>query len=270
MNRWKWRSETHSTASPWRERATLVVSPHFDDVILSAFSAFAPASDYAPCAVLTVFTAAPDIALRTAWDASCGLADSSVAMATRQAEDAAAFAGLGVERLEGGLLETQYRQGRPLDLDRVALIAKVTDWVERTNGSVLLPVGAGGPRTVVHKVRWRIPHSRLGLGGGSIPHVDHLWVGETLTDGLPRHVPIGFYEEQPYSWIGPGDARIAQLCHAGRAVRPVVTLVDRTEKARRIECYKSQLGGVFAPWVRDVRSVIRPTERIWMPVVGTP
>lgn len=248
----------------WNSEPILVVSPHYDDAILSAFAVFA-SRPTAPRAVLTVFSGEPSERLHTEWDAACGFSDSSMAITERRAEDAAAFAGLAVDRLGADLLETQHRQGRPLDDDRDALVGAVMTWFGRTNGLVLLPVGAGGERNLVQKVRWRIPHPRWGLGGGSIPNIDHLWISDVLIDALPPDVPVGLYEEQPYSWIGPGDVRAAQLARLGRTFRSLVTAVDRREKARRIECYRSQVPLLFSPWVRDIASVVRPTERVWIP-----
>ena len=117
----------------------LVVSPHYDDALLSAFAlSTQPGAD-----VLTVFTGSPTPAVSTEWDSTCGFVDSHTAMRARVAEDDEAFAGLGADRFVLGLVESQYRSGPRHEADGDALVAFVEAWIDQHGGTIALPVGAG-------------------------------------------------------------------------------------------------------------------------------
>lgn len=245
--------------------AVLLVSPHFDDVALSAYAVFADSVIGRPVSVLTVFSAAPPTPVSTDWDRRSGFADSDVAVPARILEDEAAFAGLAVERLAGGLVESQYRNGRPLDDDRDALATLVADWLRAHNGIVVVPLGAGSPLTIVERVRMRIPVPRIGLASGAAPNGDHLWLTDTLVSLLPASTPFAFYEEQPYAWVGDGGSERAAVLSSvlGRRLTRRTFRVDRGAKASRASCYHSQTKLIFRPWVRNLASVMARTEAIW-------
>jgi LmbE family N-acetylglucosaminyl deacetylase len=87
--------------------STAILSPHLDDAVLSAFSAF-------PARVVNVCTALPDAGTLTSWDRVCGASDSRAHMSERLEEDRAALAMVGAEPAGLGFLDTQYR-AEPLD-----------------------------------------------------------------------------------------------------------------------------------------------------------
>lgn len=243
------------------ERAVLVVSPHFDDGVLSAHSLITLPT----ATVMTVFSAGPEVAMATEWDRACGFADSSTAMAERRREDDLAFAGLSAKRLFIGLAEGQYRNGEALDTDTPALLTAVNEWVkDHPAGIVALPVGAGGHLTLVHRVRHKIPHPRIGLPGGTSPSPEHVWVTDVLCRDLPSVVPIVVYEELPYGWVKRGNERAAQLGRSRSPFQQVDVPIDRADKGRRVELYASQRRVIFAPWVQMPKH-LPSTERIWIP-----
>ncbi len=84
----------------------LLVSPHLDDAMLSAFALLTGE----PVDVLTVFTGRPVPAQHTGWDAICGFDDSTISITTRLGENEAAFAGWDHRLVELDLLDVQYRE----------------------------------------------------------------------------------------------------------------------------------------------------------------
>lgn len=121
-------------------RDVLVLSPHLDDAVLST-SAFVLNR---PCDVWTVFAGRPTPPQRTAWEETCGFADSDEAITVRWAEDEAAFAGSPARARRLDAWEGPYasRERRRDDLRRVR--AEVERWLaERDVTVILIPAGAG-------------------------------------------------------------------------------------------------------------------------------
>src|SRR5437879_5957076 len=87
------------------ERPLLLLSPHFDDAVLSCAALLARER---PLDVLTIFTGVPNPPRQSAWDRTTGFADSTQSVAARRAEEQAAFSGgrHGLAFLD--LLETEY------------------------------------------------------------------------------------------------------------------------------------------------------------------
>ena len=240
-------------------RPVLVVSPHYDDALLSAFHlATAPEAT-----VLTVCAAGPSPAVVTEWDTRCGFADSERAMTARALEDDAAFDGLDARREHLDLVEAQYLSGPRVEADADRLAAFVGDWLDQHGGIVAVPVGAGRPLTALHWLRFHIPVRGLGMPGGAAPHPDHIWVTDTILERFSE-APLLLYEDLPYAWARRGDRRAAQL--AQRVQRPVSradTPVSGRHQAERVAAYRSQVPGIVAGWVRDLATVLPPVETTW-------
>lgn len=238
----------------------LVVSPHFDDAVLSAFDLITRPG----ATVMTVFTSGPTVTTKTKWDQACGFPDSAEAMATRRREDDAAFDGIAGQRVFLGLNEGQYRDGRPLDEDVAILVDAVRSWTSEHPGcTVALPVGAGGPVTLLHRIRYKVPMHRIGLCGGSEPSSEHVWVRDRLLDALDSGTGLCLYEELPYLWVRRGDAEASRAAQRLNLTAKVTnTFVHLAAKAARIECYSSQRGVIFAPWMR-LPDHLPATERTW-------
>ncbi len=92
-----------------------VVSPHFDDAVLSCWSVVAGEDEVA---VVTTYTAAPKPGLVTDWDADTGV-DSATRMRQRAAENRAALALAHCRPIDLGCLEMQYGGGE-IDVDSLA------------------------------------------------------------------------------------------------------------------------------------------------------
>ena len=242
----------------------MVVSPHLDDAVLSAWGLLARSPD---AIVLNVFCAPPEPARRTDWDRRCGFADSDEAVAARLTEDRRALAGLPVEREQLGLVEGQYLPAGRLPSDRAALVDRVVAWRDAVGPGALIaiPAGAGwNGRTLwsrLSRQRWILP--------AIAPHPDHLFVRDAVLDALPilGDAEIWLYEELPYRWGGRGDAAVAALAQTrDLAAERVELTVARGAKATAVGAYGSQIAGLrgrrWQPLLDDPRGV-PARERYW-------
>jgi LmbE family N-acetylglucosaminyl deacetylase len=84
-----------------------ILSPHFDDAVLSCWQLLASPADVT---VVNVFTGEPPAGTPPPWwDRATGATDSVERMRERRGEDAAALALVGTSSVELGLLDHQYR-----------------------------------------------------------------------------------------------------------------------------------------------------------------
>ena len=242
----------------------MIIAPHLDDAVLSAWSLINSAN---ADLVLTVFTGAPRPAVVTDWDRMCGFADSTEALESRRAEDDAAFEGLPVTRRSLDRVESHY-EGRstPTAHDAEAVCAAIREWLSDDGDDVIaVPAGAGSPLSLVDRVRLRIPSRRLGLRGGTAPHTDHVW----LTDLVLRTFPtarVALYEDIPYSWVRPADDNVRYLAkvHHRQVTLPLTVPVDVGEKAVRVGAYRSQVGVILGRTRGTLADVLDDRERIWI------
>lgn len=166
------------------EAPELLLSPHWDDAVLSCWSLLC---DERELNVVNVFAAIPTPGRRATWDAVLGARDSSERASLRMAEDERALAGAGRRAVSLPLLDREYRAG-PFalgldDLDR-ALVSEV----------------AGASRV----------HAPAGIGG----HVDHVLTRRYARALLWAGIPVTLYAELPYcvfhgwpAWVrGSGPA----------------------------------------------------------------
>jgi LmbE family N-acetylglucosaminyl deacetylase len=114
---------------------TVVLSPHLDDAVLSAFARLGPGT-----AVVNVFDGIPPEGTLTLWDRLCGASSSAEQARARLAEDEAVLSSLGVERVSLRYLDALNRDGSPANLPMAISLA-----LERGDAEVLAPL-AGGPR----------------------------------------------------------------------------------------------------------------------------
>ncbi|MFD7317856.1 PIG-L deacetylase family protein [Streptomyces sp. NPDC056641] len=93
--------------------ATVILSPHFDDAVLS-LAGLIPALD-SPVTVVTVYGGAPCPGQEVSWwDTTCGFSSGGEAHLARVAEDTRACALLGAERVVLGHPDGPYGDGGPL------------------------------------------------------------------------------------------------------------------------------------------------------------
>jgi hypothetical protein len=270
--------------SPPPSGDVLIVSPHFDDAILSTYALIAATlAQGHKVTVLTVFAGRPGPDVKTTWDELGGFANAFEAITARAAEETAAFDGLNVERRDLDCFETMYRNGTPLASDRETYLAEIRKWLSENTGYVAVPSGAGGPATPLLRLRTHIPRVGIGVPGGAVPNVDHLWVTDTLIDAISGISGIGgisgnesnasrlgdtnrilLYEDVPYLWAGRGDKRVRAIAEKLNVRSLTHELpVDRKGKTARIKAYESQVPGLFCRWVTDIEAVIPKTERYW-------
>lgn len=164
----------------------LVLSPHLDDAVLSAWSVI---TDVRDVAVVNVFAGVPEPGPAPRWDLLAGARDSSVHMQDRLDEDRAALALAGRSAVYLPFLDRHYRTGDP--------------------GTAELASAIGAALPAASMV-----HAPAGIGG----HVDHLLVRDVAIDLSHRlRLPLSLYAELPYavrfgwpSWVSgaPADPRV--------------------------------------------------------------
>jgi LmbE family N-acetylglucosaminyl deacetylase len=87
---------------------TIILSPHFDDAVLSCWDVLASAGEVL---VVNVFAGEPPTGTLGWWDELAGATDSAAAVRTRVEEDRQALARVGRATVELPFLDGQYREG---------------------------------------------------------------------------------------------------------------------------------------------------------------
>lgn len=264
---------------------TLVVAPHLDDALLSAFELTRSATGRT---VLTVFDGEPQEPVVTSWDLVCSLKDSAEAMRLRRAENDEAMRRSGCAHRSVGLVDLQYLDGpRPAE-DAEAIRAAVRAWLaEVGEGIVAAPAGAGTPpaptaallgtpggarrrrlRRLVGRPGQAVLNARARwMARHTLPaaHADHLFVRDAIVT-MQDAAGIVLYEEIPYLWGESADRSVAELLERHALVaRPITATVDRTEKARCLSAYRSQVELLYSPRGRlDSAQGLPDTERYWL------
>lgn len=277
-----------------RNHRLLVVSPHLDDAILSAFSLLAGRRS---SSVVTVFDGHPSAPVTTEWDALCGFGDSTTAMKARHLEDATAYAGLPVTRDYLQLLDTSYAGSSRRD-EGAVVRDYIRNWVGQAPepAFIAIPAGAGRSReTSAPTTSWRRRRRALLRAAGplgrrlvagrarrasrravSVAHQDHEYVRDEVLTLLPTpaNATVVLYEELPYAWGQPADEAVRRvLSSSGFSAHAQVLPVDRERKASAIASYRSQLRALPAPRGRLDRAASLPElERFWIvePAMTTP
>ena len=239
----------------------LVLSPHFDDAVLSCWGLL---ERNEPVDVITVFSGSPDPPRQGNWERRTGFPDSAASMAARREEDRMAFAGTP-HRLAGlGLFEYEHSpQPRPAS-DMHTIRAAVSGWCAKTDGGTLaLPAGAGRR---VGGMRLRFEH-HLGIEGGIAPNPDHLVVRDAALGALTgtRAVAVILYEELPYRLDGPADRQVAAVAERlGSQAEDFTLEVDVVRKAKRIGAYASQISSLHSRLKLECPESLPPDERYWL------
>lgn len=239
----------------------LVVAPHPDDAVLSAWTALRESPT--PW-VATVCTGMPPAGLRGGFDEVLGSTDSASLVTERLAEDAAVLDSIGAPWRRAGLLDGQYRS-EPLDQDVVA------DFVGRTveeagADTVLVPAGIGA-----HP-------DHLACRDASFVVAAALGLRVTLYAELPYAVWAGWPHwvtgTSPRPYLDP-DARwrrdLAGVPGGMDRSAPRVRRLDDTERAAKLSAlrgYRTQWETLNAgPLDRLVNPAVIGFE-LWWDVVG--
>lgn len=208
----------------------LVVSPHFDDAVLSVGQLMAGRPD---CAVVTVFAGTPDRKrMLTTYDRDSGFTSAAAAMIRRRAEDRAALALLSARPYPLGFVDHQYDSTRDFVAIRDALVA------------------------TVREIRPRVAIGPLGLA-----HPDHeatRYAFNMLLSACPD-LEAWVYEDLPSRVLYPETVPVALDWWRASGFVPVLDFLgtgDRDEKRAALACYRSQL------WALDEPTYLVP-ERVW-------
>lgn len=263
----------------------LVVAPHLDDALLSAF---ALATSGTSTSVLTVFDGEPERPVVTSWDLVCSLRDSAEAMALRRAENDEAMRRSGCAHHSLGLIDQQYLDGPRPAAEADKIREAVRSWLNEVgNGIVAVPAGAGAPpptsavfgtpggarrrrlRQLVGPAGQALLNARARwMARNTLPaaHVDHLFVRDALVPLAQEGCGVVLYEEVPYLWGAPADRSVTDLVgqHGLRALE-VTAGVDLAHKARCVGAYGTQVELLYSPHGRlDTISGLPETERYWL------
>ena len=173
----------HAATAP-----VLVLSPHLDDAVLSAWSVLGGDEDVL---VVNVYAGVPDPGPPPRWDALAGATDRRDLMEARLEEDRAALALAGRSAVYLPFLDRHYRDGGAPDVTEVAAAIQSA---ARAASMIYAPGGIGG-------------------------HADHLLVRDAaLALGGSHGFAVRIYAELPYAvrfgwpgWVtgqppGPADA----------------------------------------------------------------
>jgi LmbE family N-acetylglucosaminyl deacetylase len=205
----------------------MVVSPHLDDAVLSCGQLMAGRPD---CVVATLFTACPEVAQSTPFDASCGFADSTTAMIARMLEDHQACERLSAKPVHLGFLDGQYLGLDPGDVRDVDPLYETLAslWASLEYPDVLAPLG--------------------------IAHPDHVAVSiacHILCDDVrKRRKEMFAYEELPARVLWP-DLAADALAYWRANTKPwewepaFIGTGSKVAKAHAVRAYRSQVGNIY-------------------------
>jgi LmbE family N-acetylglucosaminyl deacetylase len=211
----------------------VVVSPHFDDAVLSCWSLVDSDADVE---VVTFYTAGPDDpALVTRWDADTGVT-SQVRMQQRAEENKAALAIAGRSATNLGGLEGQYGDG---SVDEEVLAAAIRD-----AEIVYLPAATATHEDGVNK--------------------EHLRVRDA---GLRSRPDAWLYADQPYNHFRAGLEAPADLRdHFGETQEFLLTSTQRERKATALACYAGELGKLAKAFGLELTDpAVLTRETFWQP-----
>lgn len=264
----------------------LVVAPHLDDALLSAF---ALASSGTRTTVLTVFDGEPEQPVVTSWDLVCSLRDSAEAMRLRRSENDEAMRLSGCAHSSVGLVDQQYLDGPRPHAQADVIRGAVRAWLAQVgDGIVAVPAGAGTPappstallgtpggarrrrlRQLVGPAGQALLNARARwMARNTLPaaHVDHLFVRDALVPLAREAAGVVLYEEIPYLWGAPADSSVAELvARHGLRVQQVTAGVDRSVKAVCVGAYRTQVELLYSPLGRlDSVKGLPETERYWL------
>jgi hypothetical protein len=184
-------------------RHAVVLSPHFDDAVLSCWHVLAGADEVL---VVNVFAGEPAAGALGWWDRFAGATDSAAAVRTRIEEDRRALALAGRTAVNLPFLDSQYRQGdqAPAEIVEVLrgiLVADTRIYAPASLGdhhrdhtavrAAALELWAEGANVVLYA---DLPHATVNgwprwvLGGESSSGADpaaERWTTELETTGIP-------------------------------------------------------------------------------------
>ena len=202
----------HAASAP-----TVVLSPHLDDAVLSAWSVLTEARDVV---VVNVFAGVPEPGSPPRWDRMAGARDRREHMLERLDEDRAALALAGRSAVYLPFLDGHYRTDEPASEE----LASAIDAAVPAASMLYAPAGIGN-------------------------HADHLLVRDiAVTLSRRLRLPLSLYAELPYAarfgwptWVSaaPADPRVVvdadwelSLGSAGQRRSALAARVNRLDDAQ--------------------------------------
>jgi hypothetical protein len=221
-------SVRHDPAAP-----TVILSPHLDDAVLSAFAVLAGAGEVL---VVNVCDAIPRAGRASDWTRLCGGHDDAEQMRRRHDEDRAALDQVRREAIGLGLLETDEREPE-------ATPGRIS---ERASGAVpaasrlLAPLGMGSQPDHLAS---RDAALALSANGAALPLELYADMPYAIRVGWPPWVSGGAPDPNVDPDV-PWERALRRLPLARPQLQAVVTPLDETQraaKARALACYASQI-----------------------------
>lgn len=208
----------------------LLISPHFDDAVLSAGQHMADRPD---AEVVTVFAGVPLTPdnVKTPYDIKCGFPNAREAVGARTQENDQALALLQAKPLNLDFPDSQY--GNDINFERI---------VEKL-------------QAIVNGHNYEYIMAPLGIG-----HPDHVMTTEAVMK-LQTTCPVYFWEDLPLRVVEP--ELVFERLHAlgftlDRLWQNSTTYKNIANKIRALACYSSQMGtGILDPYLMYV------PERFW-------
>ena len=213
--------DAHTRAPDLLSGRVIVVSPHFDDAIMSLGSSIAHAAHQgAKIEVLTVFADIPTSdAPASPWDRQCGFLTEGQSASARRDEDRQACSIVGAEpRWLNFGCDSYDRRGSEDDI-----WSAVTSAIGSAD-SVIIP-------------------------GFPLAHADHLCLSKLLLRKRPTGQRVGLYVEQPYAFYLKKRARSLAVTPSLLPMingplewkRMGAARAHRRAKLQAVRCYRSQL-----------------------------
>lgn len=216
-------------------KKVLLISPHFDDAILSAGQFMA---DRADTEVLTIFGGVSKNIELTPYDEKCGFKSSKEAIESRRYEDREATAMLNATSVHLDFLDNQYKKYEK-ELDQKTEDIKISN-------AILKLLEAGDYEFIMAPV---------GLG-----HPDHIRVGDIvkkLENTKKIKLPCYYWEDLPLRVSDPlvVPPRIKTM---GLSTLAILGQGELAMKIRALSCYRSQIEtGILNQYIMYV------PERFW-------
>lgn len=202
----------------------LLISPHFDDAVLSAGQFMAERPD---CVVVTVFGGFPENpdTVHTPYDEKCGFKDALDAVSERRRENERATAILNAHKIDLDFPDGQYG----VDVNAI----EIAEVLQR----------------IVDSGDYEAIYAPIGIG-----HPDHLRVSLAVLM-LNTDLPITLWEDLPIRVTEP-ELVPSRLNDIGLEYIPNRTIQSKAliaDKMRALTCYGSQIGtGILDPYIMYV------------------
>lgn len=268
----------------------LVISPHFDDAVLSAWALLSLPN--CPADVLTVCGGFPVPSITTQADLACGFSDSGEAVSARRREEESALSAVASWHGWLPLVDSQYLQAPRDESDAQVLVQAVMAWVDEHGHpdaelAIAVPAGAGirAPhassrhpsghpprggatfawlRALKHQLAVR--QRRRVLGDLAPVHPDHIFVRDTVLSTRERFGPISvlLYEELPYLWSLNADGEVATLSEREHFLVDSLEIdIDQRLKQQVLSNYVSQLTAIDPAGRLHEATLLPSSERYW-------